>query len=61
MIVSKASINNLARLDATVYEVSADEPNYTIPQQRYEAEWMQNLYEEYFWLNLRELRSAKEF
>lgn len=55
MILSKSSINMLARTDAIEYDSGCYDDVET-PQKRYETEWMQNLYEQYFWTNLRELR-----
>lgn len=55
MILSKSSINMLARQDAIEHD-SGCYDGVEVPQKRYETEWMQDLYEQYFWNNLRELR-----
>lgn len=54
-IVSKSSINMLARIDAIEYDTFSYE-NTSVPPIRYDTPWMQELYEQYFWSNLRELR-----
>ena len=55
MIISKQSVDFLARMDAIDHD-SCCYSGTGIPQKRYDTLWLQELYEQYFWNNLRDLR-----
>lgn len=55
MIVSKASIEKLAQIEAEHYQSGGC--FHDIPPQRYTVPWMQELFEQHFWLKLNELDS----